>query len=172
MHFQCRGKMKVTFSIKDTEGNELKVSLCSFNPEASKEIQDVLGTTDLIDISLERNGNGYIESKMLVSMVEIICDFLQDNKDCILYYYCDEINEIPRMRRTKTLSPSEYRNKLFTLLFKKEQKSHTELPIIDRDIEIDSEQGQSHIHLIYFQYLEDKADRIEQELRSLSNDLK
>lgn len=52
--------MKVTFSIKDTEGNELKVSLCSFNPEASKEIQDVLGTTDLIDISLERNGNGYI----------------------------------------------------------------------------------------------------------------
>ena len=136
--------MKVTFSIKDTEGNELKVSLCSFNPEASKEIQDVLGTTDLIDISLERNGNGYIESKMLVSMVEIICDFLQDNKDCILYYYCDEINEIPRMRRTKTL----------------------------RDIEIDSEQGQSHIHLIYFQYLEDKADRIEQELRSLSNDLK
>ena len=164
--------MKILFSIKDTEGNELKVSLCSFSPEVASDFSSVLGTTELVDITLERNGEGYVKSSTLASMVETIGGFLADNQDTILYYYCDEINVIPRMRRTQSLSPSEYRNKLFSLLFKKGKNKHEDLPIVDREIAIETEEGQSFIHLIYYDHLEEKAAAIEQELHRISEELK
>lgn len=172
MHFYNLREMNFDFSIYQEEGNQIKVSLRSFSDESTKELSNILKDTELIDITLERTGNGTIKLKLFTEIIERLYTIFQQNKNAIFYYYCDEIHEIPQMRKTKALSPAEYRNKLFSLLYQKGAARHNDIQIIDREIIIESDEGKAFIHLLYISELEHKAKAIEDKLIEISEAIK
>lgn len=70
----------------------------------------------------------------LSKVVERIGKFLIENPHVILYYYCDEMNEIPGMRVSRDISSPEYCNHLFSLLYSKGARQFPELQIVDMPI--------------------------------------
>lgn len=161
--------MNISFTITDKEGNEIKVSLSSF-PEQSTGF---LEGTELVDISLQRTKDtGTLGYPILTLLSEKICKIITDNKESVFYYYCDEINTIPNIRKGKATPPAEYRNNLFTLLYQKAKEKHPELDIEDREIIFETQDGKAYIHLIYFEQNKTKANAIEKELETISASLK
>ena len=138
--------MNCFFTVSDKEGNEIRVSLSSFSQTG---IEALLGETELIDISLERiKDTGKPSHSILSLLTEKICTFIQNNKHCVFYYYCDEVNAIPNIRKSKSISPAEYRNNLFSVLFERGKQQYPELNLEDKPIIIETDEGKAFIHLI------------------------
>ena len=162
--------MEITFSIKYHEKNELRVSLSTFSKESlGAELLNQLGNVELVDVTLFRqSGDLRANWNTLNRVVVQIGKILHENPDCIFYYYCDEINPIPKMRDSHDLTPAEYRNRLFSILFKKGASLFPKDCLIDDLITIETEQGVAYIHLIYRSNLTDKASIIKEELNKLA----
>lgn len=162
--------MEVTFSVKYHEGNEIRVSLSTFSRESlGDELLNELGDVELVDVTLFRqSGDLRANWKTLNRVITQIVKILHDNPHCIFYYYCDEITPIPNMRDSHDLTPAEYRNKLFSILFKKGASVFPEDSLVDDLITIETEQGVAYIHLIYHSNLNSKATLIKEELVSLA----
>lgn len=162
--------MEVTFSIKYQEGNELRVSLSTFSKESlDEDLLDKLGDVELVDVTLFRqSGDLRADWKTLNHIIVQIGKILHENPKSIFYYYCDEITPIPNMRDSHGLTPAEYRNKLFSILFKKGASLFLEDDLVDDLITIQTEQGIAYIHLIYHSHIKDKASFIKDELSELA----
>ena len=162
--------MEITFSIKYHEKNELRVSLSTFSKESlGAELSNQLGNVELVDVTLFRqSGDLRANWNTLNRVVVQIGRILHENPDCIFYYYCDEINPIPKMRDSHDLTPAEYRNRLFSILFRKGASLFPKDCLIDDLITIETEQGVAYIHLIYRSNLTDKASIIKEELNKLA----
>lgn len=165
--------MEVTFSITFREGNVIRVSLSSFSDDDLKALDERLGGTQLLNVSLVREkGDLYTDWSTLSKIVMKLGQTLIDNPDIILYYYCDEITPIPNIRASRSLQPAEYRNRLFSILFEKGTSMFPNHGFIDSPISIISDQGQAFIHLIGLENQRAKIQLIRSFLVDFANDLK
>lgn len=163
--------MEVTFSITYEGGNELRVSLSTFSKESlGEELLAQLGSTELVDVTLLRQRGDLIANwKTLNSLITVLGKIIHENQDVIFYYYCDELNLIPNMRHTRGLTPAEYRNKLFSILFNKGRRMFPDDSLVDDLITINTDIGTAYVHLIYQSHLSSKADLIKDELIDLAS---
>ena len=165
--------MNISFSLQSEPESEVRISLSSFSDSAIGDIRQSLGRTELVDITLERiKGDAPISPAVLYSVIDIITGFLQENPEVILYYYCDEINSVPGMRKTKSITPAQYRNRLFSLLYEQGKLRYPQLPVADHLITIETPEGKAYIHLIYFDSVKEKVNLIQQYLIDIANDMK
>ena len=155
------------------EGNEIRVSLSSFPETAVSDLREHLGNIEIVEVSLVRQcGDDMADLATLSELVERIGKFLIENPNVILYYYCDEINAVPAMRSSRDISSPEYRNQLFSILYKKGARQLPELSIIDMPIVFIGEGHKTFIHLIYRDDLQNKADVIKDYLTDIAEGVK
>ena len=165
--------MEVSFALSYKEGNEIRVSLSSFTEAAIPDLIGDLGDCEIVEISLIRqSGDETADIITLSKVVERIGKFIVENPHIILYYYCDEMNEIPGMRATRDISSPEYRNHLFSLLYSKGSRQFPELHIVDMPIVFIGDDHKTFIHLIYREDLQDKADIIKDYLNDIAEGVK
>ena len=165
--------MEVSFALSYKEGNEIRVSLSSFTEAAIPDLIGYLGDSEIVEISLIRQcGDETADIITLSKVVERIGNFIVENPHVILYYYCDEMNEIPGMRATRDISSPEYRNHLFSLLYSKGSRQLPELHIVDMAIVFFGEDHKTFIHLIYREDLQDNADIIKDYLNDIAEAVK
>lgn len=74
-----------------------------------------------------------------------IAGFLLDNENAILYFYCDDINEINR--RNHDITPQKYRSRLFSRMFDRYMTSHDITGVVNASLEIRSDRD-IYIHII------------------------
>lgn len=82
----------------------------------------VLGADiEIIEIDLERiSGTNPASLQTLGKISEGIFHCFEQNKKGILYYFCDDMNDIPVLGRGKDdMWPQEYRSQLFSRMFQR-----------------------------------------------------
>lgn len=102
---------------------------------------------EIADITLERTkGENKTKLDVLLKISAIIAGILEENQNLILYFYCDDRNDIPR--RNSHESPQRFRSRLFSTMFDKYVQTHHEINFINTPINIRSNENDIYIHLI------------------------
>ncbi len=109
--------MKFSVSITTREKDVFYITLDSRNlPEELRRL--LPSELEVIDVTLSRRaGQGFATVYTLGEISRIIADVFMDNKDAILYFFCDDMTPIPHTN--KEILPQEYRSRLFSLLFER-----------------------------------------------------
>ena len=144
--------MKISFDVFAEPNERYRVTLSSGDDTffVNEDVLSMLGEdVEVVEVDLER-----ISGKQTTSMksLRLIADgigrsFIQNTKS-ILYYYCDDLSEIPAGKTGHYRWPQEYRNALFSLLFKRFAESHPNLSISDYEIKIDEDGRPLYMHLV------------------------
>ena len=100
-------------------------------------------STDLLALTLvfydvtliRKTGTGYVGSKILYAVTDVLARFLDENDDAVLCFYCDADTDV--QRNHKDLLPQEYRSRLFSRMFDKYTKSHELTDYINHRVEIE-----------------------------------
>ncbi len=113
------------------------VSLSSYDKELiapffpEKYSQEII----VYDVSLFRkSGQGYVGTKIIFEIIHVLAGFLKENRNSILSFYCDPVNEI--QANHADLLPQEYRSRLFTRMFEKYTHNQQEKEFINKVIKI------------------------------------
>lgn len=73
---------------------------------------------EIVEILLDRvKGSGKTSIAVLSEMSEIIFRLFNNNENIIIYFFCDDLNEIPNTQ--KKVSPQAYRSRLFSSMFER-----------------------------------------------------
>ena len=73
---------------------------------------------EIVEILLARvKGSGKTSIAVLSEMSEIIFRLFNNNENIIIYFFCDDLNEIPNTQ--KKVSPQAYRSRLFSSMFER-----------------------------------------------------
>lgn len=151
-----------------TERSELLLKIDPFDlANTFEDPADVLkmGTSEVCDVSLERVSDfGSVDHKALHLISHMLFDFIERNPDNIIYFYCDDLHDLPRSRHNQSLLPQEYRSRLFSALFRSETKRQNAMRYVDDVIEFDLGDDKRFIHLIYDKGNTPKADILKAEL--------
>lgn len=120
------------FNIK-TNNSEFAIELFGLDIESfSKELSDKLGDVVIYNVTL-LNSSGvtkdFVDIASFESISKELIKFIRNNPNSILYYYCDDMHEVPRNRTCST--PQEFRSKLFKSFFKRYTKETDDLKYID-----------------------------------------
>lgn len=160
------------FNIK-TKNSEFAVELFGIdNGLYSEEICEMLGDVVVYNVTL-LNISGINKDFVDIGSFKSICveliRFLKNNPNSILYYYCDDMHNVPRNRTGKT--PQEFRSKLFKAFFKRYVGYDENLICLDITGET-FEDDETHkkevfIHLILPSSLETLARKFGDEIRSI-----
>lgn len=139
--------MKITYPICASEDDKYLVMMESFNKSIlPEEISNFLGDIEIVDVTLERvQGNHATPSSILFEISNIIAGFLLDNENIILYFYCDDIHDIPR--RDYNMTPQKFRSRLFSKMFDRYISHNHVLEVTNTSLEIKSDRD-IYIHLI------------------------
>lgn len=159
--------MKVTQPFRTTEGSEYLVLIESFTKSIlPDDIIAELERIDIVNIALERvSGECITKPNILFDISNFIAGFLLDNENSILYFYCDDINDIPR--RNKSITPQKYRSDLFTKMFDRYTSTHSMEDFIDNPLEFKTDRD-VYIHLIARDTLLPHVDIIKEALIEMS----
>lgn len=78
---------------------------------------------EIVEVLLERvKGVDSTNISVLSEMTNIIHRLFGDNENVILYFFCDDLNEIPCTN--KSVEPQEYRSRLFSAMFERFTMKH------------------------------------------------
>ncbi|MBQ0019659.1 MAG: hypothetical protein KBT39_03955 [Bacteroidales bacterium] len=107
-------------------------------------IQD---SVEVVEITLYRmKGINHTPLKTLDKITDIIAKSFLENENAILYFYCDDLAELPSVK--KNIRPQEYRSRLFSSLFERYIRKNNLSDIINYPITIfDVEGVPMRIHL-------------------------
>ena len=109
-----------------------------------------MGASEVCDVSLLRKSDySGVDRNALRLISRMLFDFMADNPDNIIYFYCDDFNELPRSGRHARMSPQEYRSRLFSALFDDETRRHGAGLYVDDVLTFDVDGDTKFIHLIY-----------------------
>ena len=142
--------MKTSFSVSTSKGDILRVGMSTadesfLSPEICSLLSDL--NIEIIEVSLERmEGNAIIGISTLLKVSETIANFLLENENGILFYYCDDLLDIPMSNHQ--ILPQEYRNALFSDLFDLYQKHHNIKGLHDMSIKINAIDRPLFMHFI------------------------
>jgi len=141
----------ITFPI-ETGRSRLLLKIDSFDLANALDGQalEQMGKSEVCDVTLLRQSDyDGVDRSALKLISHMLFDFLQQNPDNIIYFYCDDFNDLPRSRHNQALSPQEYRSRLFSALFQDETNRHGIDDYLDDVIEFEIEGTKRFIHLIY-----------------------
>ena len=99
----------------------------------------------------------------------MLFDFIDRNPGNIIYFYCDDFNEIPRSKNHRSLSPQEYRSRLFSMLFDHEARQHSADGFIDDILSFTFDGKTRFIHLIYGTGNSEKAELLKDRFETLKS---
>ena len=116
--------MVVSFDVIAEEGDVFRVLLSGGEDAffATPDVCAVLGpNVEIIEIDLERvSGTNPASLRTLGKISEGIFRCFEQNDKAILYYFCDDLNDIPIIGRGKEdMWPQEYRSQLFSKMFQR-----------------------------------------------------
>ena len=83
---------------------------------------------------------------VLSEISNIISRFFTDNKNVILYFFCDDLNEIPCSG--KEIEPQAYRSRLFSAMYNRFTTYHHTQDIENISICIDALGRNQYLHFI------------------------
>lgn len=130
--------MDLSFDIKSTEGDHIKVALSHYDSETIRLFSSDPLTLTLVfyDVTLIREaGERYVSYKILSAVSNILANFLNENEEAVLCFYCDALTEVKRNHQD--ISPQEYRSHLFSKMFDKYTKSCNQSQFINHRIKIE-----------------------------------
>lgn len=110
--------MDISFDIKNQKGDHIKVALSYYDIGSLQAFTDDLSILSLVfyDVTLVRvAGKGYVGYRTPYVISDTLARFLNENEDGVLCFYCDSRTDI--LRKDLTVSPQEYRSKLFSRMF-------------------------------------------------------
>lgn len=144
--------MKYIFRVEAPEGDVYQISLASGLDAffATEDVcADLSSEFEIIEIDLERISGDTPTTPYTLSLIteEIGKYFLQNNK-AILYYYCDDMADVPKSGRKQDMWPQEYRSKLFSHMLQRYVVSHSIFDMIDEDIMLEEGTRPIYMHLI------------------------
>lgn len=140
--FSARSESKYAVQIERFEADYLSPELQAYLSEQHIEISD---------ITLERlEGADTTDVKILQQIASSIADVFFENDNLIFYYYCDDLNALPKLSEPhQGVRPQEYRSKLFSLLFDRYVQSHHVTGINNLLLKFGEGQFESFVHIIY-----------------------
>lgn len=135
--------MRVFFDVESDSSDLFRIILSSGDDAffVQEELSEVVGNeVEIVEIDLERiSGNNQANIKTLSLIAEGIATCFMQNKKAVLYYYCDDLSDVPGQSQNHIMSPQEYRSRLFANMFRRFMSSKSNEDI--RDIEIVINQG-------------------------------
>lgn len=138
----------------------LKIDACDLaNTFDDPADMQKMGTSEVCDVSLERVSDySGVDHKALHLISHMLFDFITQNPDNIIYFYCDDLHDLQRSRKNAKITPQEYRSRLFSALFAQETKHQGTEGYIDDVISFEVDDVPRFIHLIYGRENTAKAD--------------
>lgn len=142
--------MKVCLSVDGGEGNIFNVCLEPIPKDIlPNELGDALEGIEILDITLERaHGNGIASHRVMNDISEFIAGIFFDNPCSILYFYCDDMHDVPYMSMNKNISPQAYRSRLFSRMFDRYVSANNIKGMLNYPVEVHLEDRDIFIHLI------------------------
>ncbi len=144
----------------ETKDSRFVLRLDDFTSTLPEEYLSVLGDITIYDVALYNEGIHETNKKVDILAFKEICDyllsFLKDNPKTIFYFYCDDRNRPPKLRRE--ISMQKFRSELFHCLY--ERYVSDKKSIMEHIIRIDDKEiseREIYIHLIYPALAEEKA---------------
>lgn len=157
---------EVIYTFNNSVGDKFYLRLANDSRQfLSEEMASLLEKEDfeLWGIYLERLGNVQKVTPMnlLNKISHLLATFFIGHPRSILYYQCDDISDVPMSFKKKELGllVQEYRNRLFTTLFKKVSKEMS-VAVVDTPIYIDACGNDVYIHLMSREIHVDMAKKI------------
>ena len=138
----------LSFRYEGTEEYLIRLSSVDLPRFLSKDVAlRVAEQVEVVEICLERiRGSKPTSITILMHMSRIIAKFFEQNDNVILYFFCDDLNDIPR--RQKDMSPQEFRSKLFSQMFCRCSKMQHIQAVENISICIDSSGWKNFIHFL------------------------
>lgn len=131
------------------------------------EIFDYLNkeSIEIVEVLLDRvKGSDSTSIAILTEMTNIIHRLFVANENAILYFFCDDLNEIPNT--DKDIAPQEYRSRLFTAMFDRFVTRHGIEGINNVSVCIDAIGRTEYLHFIvrnhHLKYVDFIRENIEQ----------
>lgn len=144
--------MKISFNVTSEEEDVYLVTLSSGEDAffSTKDVCDELGLNlEIVEIDLERlSGDNPTTIRTLSLISERIGRTFLMNPKAVLYYYCDDLAEVPKSNRKDNMWSQEYRSHLFSIMFQRFLIKHNALDIIDITLMIEEDCRPLYMHLI------------------------
>lgn len=143
--------MDFSVSILSQSGDEYRITLSPFeNDIIPNEIKALFANKgyciEIVEATLSSiKGKSYTGVEVLFKISNVIGEVFAENKNMILYFYCDDMHEIAR--RDKTITPQKFRSRLFSMMFERYIKSNNISDIVNIPIELKADRD-IYIHLI------------------------
>lgn len=155
--------MKVSFKLSSVANNVYEITLSSIDESIiSPELKTALGKLEIVEVFLDRiSGKNITDASVLSSISEIIANMFDQNENIVFYFFCDDLNQIPRMRKTRINLPvQEYRSRLFHSMFSQYCQHHNINSYRDNIINFVAIDRPYFIHLISRDIHDDRIDLI------------
>lgn len=139
------------FSVQTRHGGSYNIELASFGDNFfPKEVTNAISPyIDVVNIDLTRAHEEDSTSLRTLSIITSrIAEFFLEHKNLVICYYCDFLGPIPHTN--KKVICQAYRNKLFSLLFKRYVSKFNVSGVIDKVITIHGAEDY-FVHIIYRQ---------------------
>lgn len=144
--------MKHIFRVESPDGDVYQVTLSSGVDAffATKDVCDELSNEfEIIEIDLDRISGEHSTTPYTLSLIaEGIGDYFLQNSKAILYYYCDDLADVPMSDRKQDMWPQEYRSQLFSLMLRRYVITHSIFDMIDEDVMLLQDTRPIYMHLI------------------------
>ena len=143
--------MDFSVSILSKSGDEYRVTLSpieySIIPDEVRDLFVSEGCCiEIVEATLSSiKGESSTGAEVLFKISNVIGEVFAENKNMILYFYCDDMHEIER--RDKTITPQRFRSRLFSKMFERYIKSNEVSDIVNILIELRADRD-IYIHLI------------------------
>lgn len=129
--------MDISFDINNEKGDQLRIALSYYDSEtiSAFSLDPCVLCLVFYDVTLVRmHGDGHVDYHTLNMVSDTLARFLDENTDTVLCFYCDDLNDIERSNTT--ITPQEYRSRLFSKMFDRYVKTHHQTAFINHCIKI------------------------------------
>ena len=140
--------MKFSISLHTPNGDRYLVCVSPLIEQLRRELELPEENIEVCQIVLDRErGDNATDINILSQITDFVAKVLLANDNIILYYVCDDMNEIPNGNHD--IPPQEYRSRLFSCMFARYIKLNGINVISDTPIEFPDAVGNNqYVHVI------------------------
>ena len=118
---------------------------------------------EIVEVLLERvKGTEKTSIAVLAEISAIIYRLFENNENVILYFFCDDLNEIPCTH--KNMSPQAYRSSLFSAMFERFVRKQDVCDVDNVSISIEALGRTEYLHFIVRNHHQKYLDYIQQNI--------
>lgn len=154
--------MDISFDIINSGGDRIRVALSYYDSESIRVFSSDPLTLTLVfyDVTLTRvEGNGYVGYKVLFAVSDTLANFMSENDDAVLCFYCDASTDV--RRNHSDMLPQEYRSHLFSRMFEMYTRSHNITGLINHRVEVDDPNNERNRQFAHFICKKDYKEAVE-----------